>query len=145
MAVGKKITELNKEVKSNLSNDGTLVYVVNNKVSKQVDLDNLLFDGIITSNKIAANAITAREVTASVLQINGDRIDNLSTSLGNVSTSLSDAITNITSITSTLNGLEDGGINTFYQDSEPTGTIGDLWFNTRRRYNNSYPKRSCCS
>ena len=130
MAVGKKITELNKEVKSNLSNDGTLVYVVNNKVSKQVDLDNLLFDGIITSNKIAANAITAREVTASVLQINGDRIDNLSTSLGNVSTSLSDAITNITSITSTLNGLEDGGINTFYQSTAPTGVIGDLWFNT---------------
>ena len=130
MAVGKKITELNKEVKSNLSNDGTLVYVVNNNVSKQVDLDNLLFDGIITSNKIAANAITAREVTASVLQINGDRIDNLSTSLGNVSTSLGDAITNITSITSTLNGLEDGGINTFYQSTAPTGVIGDLWFNT---------------
>ena len=130
MAVGKKITELNKEVKSNLSSDGTLVYVVNNNVSKQVDLDNLLFDGIITSNKIAANAITAREVTASVLQINGDRIDNLSTSLGNVSTSLSDAITNITSITSTLNGLEDGGINTFYQSTAPTGVIGDLWFNT---------------
>ena len=141
MAVGKKITELNKEVKSNLSSDGTLVYVVNNNVSKQVDLDNLLFDGIITSNKIAANAITAREVTASVLQINGDRIDNLSTSLGNVSTSLGNAITNITSITETLNGLEDGGINTFYQSGTPTGTIGDLWFNTSTnkltRYNGS--------
>ena len=82
MAVGKKITELNKEVKSNLSNDGTLVYVVNNNVSKQVDLDNLLFDGIITSNKIAANAITADMITAdtidaikiSAAQINVDSI-----------------------------------------------------------------------
>ena len=36
MAVGKKITELIKEVKSNLSSDGTLVYVVNNNVSRQV-------------------------------------------------------------------------------------------------------------
>ena len=82
MAVGKKITELNKEVKSNLSSDGTLVYVVNNNVSKQVDLDNLLFDGIITSNKIAANAITADMITAdtidaikiSAAQINVDSI-----------------------------------------------------------------------
>ena len=67
MAVGKKITELNKEVKSNLSSDGTLVYVVNNNVSRQVDLDNLLFDGIITSNKIAANAITADKITAATI------------------------------------------------------------------------------
>ena len=130
MAVGKKITELSKAVKTNLSSDGTLVYVVNNNVSKQVDLDNLLFDGIITSNKIAANAITAREITGDVLRINGDRIDNLSTSLGNVSTNLGNAITSITSLSATLNGLEDGGINTFYQESAPTGVIGDLWFNT---------------
>jgi hypothetical protein len=36
-------------------------------VSKQVDLDNLLFDGIITSNKIAANAITADKITAATI------------------------------------------------------------------------------
>ena len=63
MAAGKKLTELSKEVKSNLSNDSTLVYVVNNNESKQVDLDNLLFDGIITSNKIAANSITVDKIT----------------------------------------------------------------------------------
>ena len=36
MAAGKKLTELDIEVKNNLSNDGTLVYVVNNNESKQV-------------------------------------------------------------------------------------------------------------
>ena len=67
MAVGKKITELNKEVKSNLSSDGTLVYVVNNNVSRQVDLDNLLFDGIITSSKIAANAIISNKIATNAI------------------------------------------------------------------------------
>ena len=67
MAAGKKLTELDIEVKNNLSNDGTLVYVVNNNESKQVDLDNLLFDGIVTSNTIASNAITADKITAATI------------------------------------------------------------------------------
>ena len=67
MVAGKKLTELDVEVKNNLSNDGTLVYVVNNNESKQVDLANLLFDGIVTSNTIASNAITADKITAATI------------------------------------------------------------------------------
>jgi len=67
MAIGKKLTELGKDYKNNLTGDETLVYVVNNNVSKAVDLDNLLFDGIVTSNTIAANAITADKITAATI------------------------------------------------------------------------------
>jgi len=55
------------------------------------------------------------------------------TRIGALSVNLGTAIDDIISIQGTLNSLavEDGGINTFYQETEPTDkSLGDLWYNT---------------
>ena len=68
MAVGKKITELSRESKNNLTGDGTFVYVVNNNVSKHVDLNSLLYNYTLIPRNIAANAITVDKIANGAIE-----------------------------------------------------------------------------
>jgi hypothetical protein len=158
MAIGKRITQLDVESQANISSE-TLIYIVNGGVSKQVPLNSLIFDGLITADKLAvdaiiaekiktdaiegrhlkANAITADKIqagliTAEMLRITGTGAIDAATIGAAEATAFGNALTDISNLQSTVSNLEatsDGGINTFYETDQPSNpAIGDLWFDT---------------
>ena len=158
MAIGTKITGLTPELEENVTNN-TLLYIVNNNESKQIVLDNLIFDGIIVADKIGINAVIAEKIktnaieakhlkanaitadkiqagliTAEMLRITGTGAINPSTIGAAEATAFGNALTDISNLQGSVSNLEatsDGGINTFYETDQPANpAIGDLWFDT---------------
>ena len=123
-----KISEL-PVATTNLVDGAIIVPVIQNGVTKQIALTNLLFPNSVTSGRIAANQVGSSEVsddlttaltTAIAGGIDVDSIGAASTAAVQTAQAQADAAL----------ALANGKVTTFYQVATPTPTgIGDIWVN----------------
>lgn len=123
-----KISEL-PIATTNLVDGAIIVPVIQNGVTKQIALTNLLFPNSVTSGRIAANQVGSSEVsddltTALTTAIAGGIDVN---SIGAASTA---AVQTAQAQADAALALANGKVTTFYQVATPTPTgIGDIWVN----------------
>ena len=128
MAGPVKISEL-PEATTGLVDGGIIIPVIQDGVTKRINLTNLLFPNSITSGRIAAAQVGTSEVSA-------DLTTALTTSIASgidvasIGAATASAVATAQAQADAALALANGKVQTFYQVATPTPTgIGDIWVN----------------